>query len=175
MAMHRSHQTNHVFFAGGDVSMNYPNMLFLCLAIASDDMLMTSKSAHPSSCTQTSKAFSCNGTLMIHPIHRPMVENAYKAPLWVVHRADLQLCLVNAAKRLGVDLRTNSRVVEVQSRVDEDGQSHSPRICIHDRDDDEKEWVNADVIIAADGIRSPTRKAMMQRQGAVDEGNTSQS
>jgi salicylate hydroxylase len=93
------------------------------------------------------------------------VEQKYNAPIWVVHRADLQRCLVNAGARAGVALHTGARVVEI------DMAGASPRIRVQQRGEDGAgAWVDADVVIAADGIRSPARAAMMQKQGAVDEG-----
>jgi salicylate hydroxylase len=112
----------------------------------------------------------------------PQVEEAYGAPLWVVHRADLQRTLLEYAKELGVNVRTGSHVEEVDFNVQEDEDNlaqaqlvRSPRILLKNRDQAEGKWVEADVIIAADGIRSGTRMAMMKRQGTEDHGGYSTS
>jgi salicylate hydroxylase len=95
------------------------------------------------------------------------VEEKYHAPIWVVHRADLQACLLNAGKRLGVDLRTSARVVDIESGS-EPGQP--TRVCVQKRGEEGGTWEEVDVVVAADGIRSPARAAMMKKQGTVDEG-----
>lgn len=47
------------------------------------------------------------------------------------------------------------------------------RLLVRNEDTDDYEWVHADVIIAADGIKSRCRAAMYKRQGAIDEGMSS--
>jgi salicylate hydroxylase len=43
------------------------------------------------------------------------------------------------------------------------------RLRVRDNDTDEMEWVDADIIIAADGIKSKARGAMYEKIGKVDE------
>lgn len=110
------------------------------------------------------------------PDSRPNVEEAYGAPLWVVHRADLQLRLLEFAKRIGVTVNTSAHVSEVDFNAiyyEESFMTETigpPRILIKNRGEAEGRWVEADVVIAADGIRSLARGAMMARHGTVDEG-----
>lgn len=72
-------------------------------------------------------------------------------PYAVVHRADLHLALVDAARKTGLaDLRTNHTVV---------GYSHSGKKTILHFDG--KPDVEADLIIGADGLRSVIRERML--------------
>jgi salicylate hydroxylase len=111
----------------------------------------------------------------------PGVEERWGAPLWVVHRADLQRVLLEYATELGVDIRTGTHVEEVDFGVEDNAEDEnegllegpiikSPRVLLKNRGDKEGRWVAADVVIAADGIRSGTRAAMMKRHGTEDRG-----
>jgi 2-polyprenyl-6-methoxyphenol hydroxylase-like FAD-dependent oxidoreductase len=92
-----------------------------------------------------------------------------------VHRADLQLTLLEHAKRLGAVVRTHAHVDRVDFAVaDEPGtfgnqQIGTPRLLVKNRGEGAGEWIDADVVIAADGIRSGTRAAMMEMHGTKDE------
>ncbi|KAL8290070.1 hypothetical protein RQP46_003009 [Phenoliferia psychrophenolica] len=81
----------------------------------------------------------------------------YGAPLWVAHRADLQRVLREGCEATGsrVTIRTGARVTEVdfpgtRTRIGED------------------EWIESDVILAADGVKSLTRKGLLALHGQRD-------
>jgi salicylate hydroxylase len=94
-------------------------------------------------------------------------------PFLVVHRKALQKCLVTGAMSSGVvKLHLNKIVSEYDFE--------NTRFLVQDRkkvvpDDEangitEPQWVHADVILAADGVKSKARGAMLQRKGEVDSG-----
>jgi len=47
------------------------------------------------------------------------------------------------------------------------------RFKVEDRKTKETEWVEADVILAADGVKSKARAAILARNGQIDEGESS--
>ncbi|ODQ50934.1 FAD/NAD(P)-binding domain-containing protein [Saitoella complicata NRRL Y-17804] len=77
----------------------------------------------------------------------PGVGEKYGAPLMVAHRADLQRVLLNGALRAGCELLTDHRVTDIDLA--------GTRVQLSTG-----EWITADTILAADGIRSPTRHAL---------------
>lgn len=113
-------------------------------------------------------------------VNRPHVEEAYGAPLLVVHRADLQLRLLEYAKQIGVTVNTSAHVSEVDFNAiyyEDSFMTETigpPRIKIQNRGDAEGKWIEADVVIAADGIKSLCRGTMMSRHNTVDEGTHSE-
>lgn len=73
------------------------------------------------------------------------VESKYGAPYYFIHRADLINALVDAAKRhRNIQLITNCKVVEYDFEA--------PALKT-----DSGEWMSADLIICADGIKSSVR------------------
>lgn len=86
----------------------------------------------------------------------PAVGERYGAPLSVIHRGDLQRVLLEATKKAGVTIRTSTKVVAVDS-------SFSARVKTQDG-----EWVEGDVIIAADGIKSEIRRQIAETHGHDD-------
>lgn len=84
------------------------------------------------------------------------VRQKYQAPLIVVHRADLQRVLHSAALAAGAQIRVSSQVVEA------DG-SFAARVKLKGG-----EWVEGDVILAADGIKSTLRQQILTRYGRKD-------
>ncbi|KAF3940847.1 hypothetical protein ABW19_dt0206316 [Dactylella cylindrospora] len=86
----------------------------------------------------------------------PFVEKKYKAPLMVVHRADLQKVLYDAAIRHGVVIRTGCSVVKCDDEFD-------PKVQLRSG-----EWVGGDVVIAADGVKSLVRAEIARRKGYED-------
>jgi salicylate hydroxylase len=98
--------------------------------------------------------------------------------MWVIHRADLQLTLLRRAQALGVAVHTDARIERVDFAVADDRSTlghqliGAPRILLKKRGEAEGAWLDVDVVIAADGIRSKTRAAMMAKLGAVDEGRS---
>jgi salicylate hydroxylase len=96
------------------------------------------------------------------------VEEEFGAPLWVVHRADLQAVLLAAARKAGIEVLTGHHIDVVD--FGSDGATdvcpvRRPRYRINDG-----EWLEADVIICADGIKSRIRNEMMKIHGQVDAG-----
>ncbi|GAA6062309.1 hypothetical protein JCM10212_006861 [Sporobolomyces blumeae] len=105
------------------------------------------------------------------------VPTNFGAPIWVVHRADLQRVLRVGCEREGVEILTGHGCVDVdfdrtrllvknnkatgtgQGRRDEEGGGGGGA-----------EWIEADVIIAADGIKSLVREKMLALHGVKDEG-----
>jgi salicylate hydroxylase len=78
----------------------------------------------------------------------PNFRETFDAPYYVVHRAHFHDALYQRALELGVKVRTGARVVdydfEAPSVTLEDGSKHF-----------------ADLIIAAEGVRSPSRKLLL--------------
>lgn len=80
-----------------------------------------------------------------------------------VHRAALQKSLVRGALDTGyVKLMTDQIITEYDF--------DKTRLLVRNEDTDDYEWVQADLIICADGIKSRARQAIYKRLGAVDEG-----
>ncbi|RAL01458.1 salicylate hydroxylase [Aspergillus ibericus CBS 121593] len=75
----------------------------------------------------------------------PGVGERYHAPLAVIHRGDLQRILLDAFRNQNITIRTNARV------------SHTG------------EWVEGDVVIGADGIKSDLRHQMAAHHGIPKE------
>lgn len=86
----------------------------------------------------------------------PEIAKQYGAPLGVIHRGDMQRELYQAAERAGAEIRLSSRVIA----VDNDFEA---RVKLEDG-----QWVEADVVIAADGIKSHIRGQMARSHGHVD-------
>jgi salicylate hydroxylase len=75
----------------------------------------------------------------------PAIGDKYGAPLGVIHRGDLQRIILEHAQSLGVDIRTDHRVVNVDKEFKPGVQTQSGK------------RFEGDVIIAADGIKSRIR------------------
>ena len=84
------------------------------------------------------------------------VEIVHGAPTLAAHRADLQNTLRKGAIVAGALIHTNSFV--------EDIDFENTRLKIKGA----SEWTGADVIIAADGVKSMIRKKMLALRGEVD-------
>lgn len=79
-------------------------------------------------------------------------EETYGAPYQVIHRADFHQALCSLAKDLGVNIITASRVVSYDGRI--------PSVAT-----DEGKSYSADLVVAADGVRSLGRPVVL---GGVD-------
>ncbi|EJT50186.1 hypothetical protein A1Q1_00653 [Trichosporon asahii var. asahii CBS 2479] len=90
------------------------------------------------------------------------MEQTYGYPFVTVHRAGLQRCLVEGAKRSGV-VKTHLGSHITQYDFD------NTRFQVVNPETKQPEWVEADVIIAADGVKSKAREAMLTRTGIKDE------
>ena len=98
----------------------------------------------------------------------PRVEQEFGAPLWVVHRADLQMVLLTAARKAGVDIQTGHHVDVVDFGLHGTTGLYpitKPRYSVNGG-----EWLEADVILCADGIKSNIRTDMMKIHGQIDHG-----
>ncbi|KAM3515973.1 hypothetical protein MY11210_000513 [Beauveria gryllotalpidicola] len=86
----------------------------------------------------------------------------YGAPMGVIHRGDLQNILLNKALELGCHIFTNHKVIAVDPKF-------SAKVQVHQGTTDAKFWLSADLIIAADGIKSHVRRQMMNSKSYKDE------
>lgn len=86
----------------------------------------------------------------------PATGEKYGAPLGVIHRGDLQGVILENARRLGIEIKTDHRVVEVD-------EGFRPRVKVQSG-----EWFEGDVVIAADGIKSRVRGQMAVSHGIKD-------
>jgi salicylate hydroxylase len=83
----------------------------------------------------------------------PAVGEEYGAPLFVIHRGDLQRILLDAARQSGCRILTSHTVTKVD-------ESFSARVQVNN-----SEWLDGDLVIAADGIRSTVRSQMSEAYG----------
>lgn len=90
----------------------------------------------------------------------------------VVHRSALQKCLVQGALQTGmVELHLNKLVNE----YDLDGTCFKVTDRKHvngSTPDQEGKWIQADVILAADGVKSKARTALLSRVDEKDDGKS---
>ncbi len=85
---------------------------------------------------------------------RPVMRDRYKAPFWVVHRADLQRVLVERVRRTpGIELCLGQVVTQVASH----GQTVTVSTAVTDNGDDGRE-ISACAVIGADGLNSAVRR-----------------
>ena len=98
-------------------------------------------------------------------VHIPLdtaFRERFRNPYAVVHRADLHLALLDAAKKTGlVEIRTDYRV----ERYDQDGTSVTV-YCAG------REPVRGAALIGADGLRSPVREQMLRDGEPIVSGHT---
>lgn len=78
----------------------------------------------------------------------------YGSPFWDFHRADLHNCLYQRALELGADVRTNSRVNQVEFQC-----KHAKATVVLT---DGRRFA-ADLVVGADGIVSRTRECFLNR------------
>ncbi|GAA2625362.1 FAD-dependent monooxygenase [Streptomyces vastus] len=89
-----------------------------------------------------------DGTLLSRVVHGNICEDRFQAPYYLVHRADLQACLVDLLPPGQIHLgRAASGVVE-----------HDDRVELHFADGGS---ATADVVIGADGVHSALRGAVV--------------
>lgn len=81
------------------------------------------------------------------PLH-PHLINRYGHPYWLIHRADYQRLLFDAAEAQGAMIYLNSGIVSVDQSI--------PSVTLKNG-----HIMRADLIVGADGIRSRTRKAVL--------------
>lgn len=81
------------------------------------------------------------------PLH-PHLTDRYGHPYWLIHRADYQRLLFDAAEAQGAMIHLNSGIISVDQST--------PSVTLKDG-----RILKADLIVGADGIRSRTRKAVL--------------
>ncbi|KAM0746746.1 FAD/NAD(P)-binding domain-containing protein [Meredithblackwellia eburnea MCA 4105] len=87
----------------------------------------------------------------------------YKYPFYTVHRAALQRAIVGGCKATGlVDLQLGKSIAEV------DFENTRIRVKPSKQPEAEGEWIQGDVILAADGVKSVTRSLMLKVHGEDD-------
>ena len=79
------------------------------------------------------------------------LERTYGFPYLVIHRSDLHGMFVRACERVGVDLATDSAVVEVRPG------EHEATVVVADGREE-----SADAVIAADGLHSIARRLLVE-------------
>jgi salicylate hydroxylase len=84
------------------------------------------------------------------------IRQKYQAPLIVVHRAGRQRVLHSVALAAGAQIRVSCQVVEVDCNFE-------ARVKLKDG-----EWVEGDIILGADGIKSSLRREISKRYGYDD-------
>lgn len=112
------------------------------------------------------------------------MEKNYGYPFTTVHRSALQKCLIVGAENSGVvnfhlgnfiqeydfdntRFQVKHRPADANGSTVTSGSGQAANGSL--ADGGETEWIDADVIICADGIKSKARAAMMARKGEVDE------
>ncbi|EHA58479.1 hypothetical protein MGG_08658 [Pyricularia oryzae 70-15] len=86
------------------------------------------------------------------------IEEKYGSPMGVIHRGDLQRILLAAVLKGGCRLFTGSNVVAVDSQF-------RPRVQVGDTKAAKTIWLEGDVVIPADGIKSSLRRQMVAEVG----------
>lgn len=86
----------------------------------------------------------------------PGIAEQFGAPLGVVHRGDLQMILLAAAKKEQIEIKTATKVVKADPKFE-------ARVQLANG-----EWMEGDVIVAADGIKSDLRRQIAEAHGHKD-------
>lgn len=90
------------------------------------------------------------------------MEQEYGYPFVTVHRAALQRALIKGAEDSGVvKLHLGNFIT--------DYDFDNTKFKVKQGESGEPEWVQADVLICADGVKSKAREAMMARKGVQDD------
>ena len=95
------------------------------------------------------------------------MEKDFEYPFFVAHRSTLQRALIVGCQKSGV---VNIKLGVCITAIDLENS------CIQvgpttERDvNSNQEWIKGDVLIAADGVKSPTRALMLARLGMKDDG-----
>ncbi|KAI5477125.1 putative Monooxygenase [Pseudohyphozyma bogoriensis] len=92
------------------------------------------------------------------------IQKNYGNPFYTIHRAALQRAIVGGCVSSGlVDLQLGKSIADV------DFDHTRVRVRAAKDPEDQGEWVSADVIFAADGVKSFTRGAMLKKHGEDDD------
>ncbi|KAK5128204.1 hypothetical protein LTR85_002871 [Meristemomyces frigidus] len=86
----------------------------------------------------------------------PVIADKFGAPLGVIHRGDLQRTLLEAAKKEGVKIQTDHKVVKADDNFE-------ARVQLKNGD-----WLKADLIVAAHGIKSDIRRQIAEHHNHKD-------
>ncbi|KAK5629515.1 hypothetical protein RRF57_005230 [Xylaria bambusicola] len=99
----------------------------------------------------------------------PDIEDNFGAPLAVIHRADLQRVLLNAAIECGCKILEDHEVVDIDRKFLPVKKliTLNRRLLVRSRG--AKTWMSADVILAADGMNSIVRRRMAIASGYDDQ------
>ncbi|KAI0526403.1 putative salicylate hydroxylase [Xylaria bambusicola] len=97
----------------------------------------------------------------------PDIEENFGAPLAVIHRADLQRILLDAAIDCGCKILEDHEVVDIDKKFLPLTPSSVRRLLVRSRG--VKTWMSADVILAADGMNSIVRRKMAIASGHDDQ------
>ncbi|ORY73632.1 hypothetical protein BCR35DRAFT_344344 [Leucosporidium creatinivorum] len=95
------------------------------------------------------------------------IAEEFGSPFLVVHRSALQKCLVSGALDSGVVKLHLGHIVE-----EWDFDSTSFSVAARKKSEEEEsvpQWIKSDIILAADGVKSKARAAMMGRTGEKDD------
>lgn len=87
----------------------------------------------------------------------PQIGQRYHAPLGVIHRGDLQRILLEHAKKDRVDIQTGHHVAKADGNFEARVQLANGK------------WIEGDVVIAADGIKSGIRHQIASAHNHVDK------
>ncbi|KAJ7691970.1 hypothetical protein B0H17DRAFT_1062297 [Mycena rosella] len=91
------------------------------------------------------------------------VAERYGQPHRVAHRSALANALYQGCKAAAPHVTFHFRAAIVGIDFDK------RRIQVRERDEDEERWIDADVILAADGVKSVVRKCMLALHGEQDD------
>lgn len=89
----------------------------------------------------------------------------FQAPIWVCHRADLHRTMVKAAENLGTNILLGREVTS----IDFNRTALKYRLRKSANPNEESDWVEYDVIVAADGVKSNIRRQMLALEGEIDQ------
>lgn len=86
------------------------------------------------------------------------IEGLYKAPIWCLHRSDLQLAMAERAKELGAVVRLGCKVTGVDAGEE---RRQNEQVAGMSVSLEGGEVVRGDIVLAADGVWSQTRQELI--------------
>lgn len=99
---------------------------------------------------------------LLSKVEYSYIKEEFGFPFIVLHRADLQRALLEGVKRQGDKVK-----ILLGQRATEFDFGNTPRFKVETREGGSS-WHEYDLVLAADGVKSKARTAMMLRQGEVD-------
>lgn len=125
-----------------------PNAMHVLRALALTESLQTAAFVPQHACIRHYKT----GEYYLKTPLAGSIEEKYGAPYWHLHRADLHTVLVQACEDAGVEIVLNARLLAYQEL--NDGQGVKVKL--------ENGWeMSADLLVAADGVKSLVRHQML--------------